>query len=68
MPRYRCFCLDGSNRILWGTFVEAKDLSGAIIKAHAACQEHFKTTKSRVQIWQGAKLLHTSPKRFRPST
>ena len=61
VPKFRAFCLTPDDRIEWGLIVHASNLQAAISAAHRACQEHFKTSTSRVEIWQGADKLHITP-------
>ncbi len=58
MPQYRCFCLTADDRVAWGLHLDATTLEAAIEAAHRACQEHLKTSSSRVEIWRGAYKLH----------
>jgi hypothetical protein len=44
--------------VAWGLHLEARNLEAAIEAAHRACQEHLKTTTSKVEIWQGADRPH----------
>ena len=63
MPQFWCCCLAADDTVVWGTYVDAPDLDAAIIAAHIACQEHSKTTTSRVEVWLGEDRLHvTSPR------
>jgi hypothetical protein len=62
VPRYRCFCLTEDDRVAWGLRLDARSLEAAIAAAHRACEDHLKTSSSRVEIWRGAKKLHVSSK------
>jgi hypothetical protein len=61
LAEFRCLCLASDDTVVWETLVEAPNLQAAIIAAHVACQEHSKTTTSRVEIWLGDDKLHVSP-------
>jgi hypothetical protein len=61
VPKFRAFCLTPDDRIEWGLTIDAPNLQAAIAAAHRACQEHFRTSKSRVEIWRRADKLYTSP-------
>lgn len=61
MAEFRCLCLTVDNAVAWETLVQAPNLQAAIIAAHVACQEHFRTTTSRVEVWLGEDRLYVSP-------
>ena len=61
VPKFRAFCLTPDDRIEWGLTIDAPNLQAAIAAAHRACQEHFRTSASRVEIWRRADKLYTSP-------
>ena len=61
VPKFRAFCLTPDDRIEWGLTIDAPNLQAAIVAAHRACQEHFRTSESRVEIWLRAYKLYTSP-------
>jgi hypothetical protein len=48
--RYRAWCLDDSDRILWGTHVTATGIEAAIAAAHDACQRHL-GCECRIELW-----------------
>jgi hypothetical protein len=62
VSRFRCFCLTADDRVAWGLHLEATNLEAAIEAAHRACQEHLKTSESKVEIWRGANRLHIGSK------
>jgi hypothetical protein len=61
VPEFRCFCLASDDKVVWETLVEAQNLDAAIVAAHVACQDHFKTTTSRVEVWLDGGKLYVSP-------
>ena len=58
MPKYRAYCLTPDDRIEWGRLIQAPNLQTAIDAAHRACQDHFNTSSSRVEIWRGANKVY----------
>ena len=60
VPKYRAYCLTPDDRIEWGRLIHVPNLQAAIEAAHRACQDHFNTSSSRVEIWRGANKVYTS--------
>lgn len=58
MPKYRAYCFTPDDRIEWGRLIQAPNLQTAIDAAHRACQDHFNTSCSRVEIWRGANKVY----------
>ena len=61
MSEFRCVCLASDGTVAWEILIDAPNLQAAIIAAHVACQEHFSTTTSRVEVWLGDDRLYVSP-------
>jgi hypothetical protein len=61
VPKYRAYCLTPDDRVEWGPIIHAPNLQAAIAAAHRACQDHFNTSSSRVEIWRGADKAYIIP-------
>jgi hypothetical protein len=61
VPKYRAYCLTPDDRIEWGRIIQAPSLEAAIAAAHRACQDHFNTSCSKVEIWRRANKVYVSP-------
>ena len=57
---YRFYCMSDGDHIVHGADLDAIDLPAAIQRAYRACNARpFSST--RIEIWQGLKLLYVSP-------
>jgi hypothetical protein len=55
MPRYRCFCLTGDERIITGAFIEAENVPAAVEMAR---QQWCETVGSdHPEVWRGRERL-----------
>jgi hypothetical protein len=58
MPVYRCYCINGENRIVLGEYVEASDLNAAIKAARELCRSHPGAHPDHIEVWLGTKRLY----------